>query len=72
MTPEHEPDRDRDPKRLHCSVCGNGDRFVQVMEYETHLVDANYNYLHLIDAEVGYYYCYYCGEDIDFNFRDQE
>jgi hypothetical protein len=72
MSLEHERDCNRNPKRLHCPVCGNDDRFVEVMEYETHLVDADYNYLHLIEAEVGYYYCYYCGEDIGFNFRVQE
>lgn len=49
---------------LHCRRCGNRDRFIQIMDYETHLVDRNMNYLHLLDAIVESYRCYFCGASI--------
>ncbi len=54
-------------ERLHCSACGNRDRFIEIMEYESHLVDGALNYLHLIDAIVDHYICYTCGERIELN-----
>ena len=47
---------------LHCSSCGNRDRFVEIMSHESHLVDGKLNYLHLLDAEVDHYRCHVCGE----------
>ena len=72
MRQQLKPKPDESLKRLHCFTCGNDDRFIQVMEYESHLVDANHNYLHLLDAEVSCYYCYSCGEKIDFDFMDHK
>ena len=50
---------------LHCSDCGNRDRFVEVMYYESHLVDGSLNYLHLLDAEVDRYICLECGREVE-------
>ena len=50
---------------LECLSCGNKDRFVEVMAYETHLVDAHRNYIRLLDADVDSYLCAACAERID-------
>lgn len=51
------------PPRLQCK-CGNKERFIEVMRFESHLVDGNLNYLHLLDAETDHYTCPDCGDEI--------
>jgi predicted RNA-binding Zn-ribbon protein involved in translation (DUF1610 family) len=51
--------------RLRCPQCGNDDRFIEVMAHESHLVDADLNYIRLILAETEYYECPECGERFD-------
>ena len=50
---------------LKCPTCGNGERFIEIMEHESHLVDGNLNYLHLVDAITDHYECCNCGERIE-------
>lgn len=50
---------------LCCPICGNTERFIEIMEHESHLVDGKLNYLHLIDALTDHYLCYKCGESIE-------
>jgi hypothetical protein len=52
------------PKPLTCSACGNTERFFELMDVETHLVDGNLTYLHLVDAIVDHYVCCECGEPL--------
>ena len=51
-------------KRLICSACGNTNRFIEVMDVETHLVNGNLDYIRLVDAIVDHYVCCECGESI--------
>jgi DNA-directed RNA polymerase subunit RPC12/RpoP len=51
-------------QRLQCPDCGNADRFVEVMRYESHLVDGGLNYLHLLAAEADHYTCFQCGREV--------
>ena len=50
---------------LRCESCGNNELFVQVMNYESHLVDGKLNYLHLLDSEVDHYVCHLCGNAVE-------
>jgi len=50
---------------LRCAECGNVELFVEIMNHESHLIDGQLNYLHLIDAEVDHYLCHICGKVID-------
>ena len=50
---------------LRCGKCGNVELFVEIMDHESHLIDGQLNYLHLIDADVDYYLCHVCGETVD-------
>ena len=49
---------------LHCSDCGNMARFVEIMRFESHLVDGSLNYLHLLEADADHYICFQCGKKI--------
>ncbi len=49
---------------LICSACGNAERFVEFMEYESHFVDGSMNYLHLAEAAARRYECYKCGREV--------
>jgi hypothetical protein len=60
-----DPTRMRQIPTLTCSKCGNKDVFVEIMDYEVHLVDGNLNYLHVLESQVDYYKCYVCDEPID-------
>jgi ribosomal protein S14 len=51
---------------LHCSVCGNNDRFVQITSREAHLVNRDGTYIRLLDSEIDHYLCYFCGERVGF------
>lgn len=50
---------------LRCSHCGNRDRFLEVMAYEYHWVDAKMNYIHLADSESERYECDVCGQTLE-------
>ena len=54
---------------LQCGACGNRDLFVEIMDYETHLVDGQLNYLHLLVAETDRYECNACGALIEFDLN---
>ncbi len=58
-------ERPRIEDMLRCESCGNNDLFVQVMNYESHLVDGRLNYLHLLDSEVDHYVCHQCGNAVE-------
>ena len=63
-------ERKRDEKEFdafqwYCENCGNNELFVQVMNYESHLVDGKLNYLHLLDSEVDHYVCHQCGNAVE-------
>lgn len=48
-----------------CPVCGNRERFIEVMYSEAHLVDGNRNYIKLIEGVTDYFICFACGESFD-------
>jgi hypothetical protein len=50
--------------RLQCQVCGNKDRFIEVMRSESHLVNGSLTYLRLLYAEADHYTCFDCGHDV--------
>lgn len=50
---------------LTCPECGNSDRFVQIMEVETHLVNGYKDYIRLLDGIVDHYVCCDCGAAIE-------
>jgi DNA-directed RNA polymerase subunit RPC12/RpoP len=50
---------------LKCPRCGNKDRFLETMAYETHFVDGRLNYLHLDLALTDHYECLECGRRVD-------
>ena len=62
---QSNPKRNEQTEVLHCKSCGNNDRFVQVVSNETHLVNRNFDYIHLLDSEVERYDCYLCGEEVE-------
>jgi hypothetical protein len=63
-TPKVRP-RQKSFLALKCLQCGNSERFVETMAYESHLVDGNLNYLHLIEAEEDQYFCAECLERVE-------
>jgi hypothetical protein len=50
---------------LICSVCGNKERFVEVMAMEMHLVTGRKDYVRLLDGIPDHYLCYSCGATIE-------
>lgn len=58
-TNEKRPDSRR--RRLLCK-CGNSERFLEIMAFESHIVNGNLDYLHLDQAITGEYRCCHCGE----------
>ncbi len=46
---------------LKCSSCGNSSYFVEIMAYESHIVNTNRDYVRLAAAEVDRYECLECG-----------
>ena len=54
----------RSQNALLCSVCGNADLFVEVMEVETHLVNGRKDYIRLLDGVADHYLCWICGSKI--------
>jgi hypothetical protein len=40
--------------------CGNLERFLEIMEYESHIVNGQGTYLHVVDAVVQEYRCCQC------------
>jgi DNA-directed RNA polymerase subunit RPC12/RpoP len=62
-------ERARTFEGLQCPTCGNRELFVEIMAYETHMVDGQLNYLHLLAAETDCYECHECGELIEFELN---
>ena len=56
---------------LKCKACGNADRFIEIMECESHLVDGNLNYVRLADAVTDHYTCCTCGEQVPVRGRNR-
>lgn len=52
--------------KLFCKACGNDELFVEIMDFEAHLVDRNLVYRRLLHAELDHYECYLCGAEIDY------
>ena len=50
---------------LSCSVCGNRERFVEVMAVETHLVNGRKDYIKLLDGIADHYLCWICGSTVE-------
>ena len=46
---------------LICPVCGNKERFIEVMAEETHLVNARKDYIRLLEGITDHYRCWSCG-----------
>lgn len=57
--------RSKPEPALRCGECGNVELFVEIMSHESHLIDGQLNYLHLIDADVDHYLCHICGEIVE-------
>jgi hypothetical protein len=47
---------------LRCKSCGNERRFLEIMEFESHVVNGNLIYIHLVEAIVEEYRCCNCGK----------
>ncbi|MGA9777182.1 MAG: hypothetical protein ACLPRE_06565 [Limisphaerales bacterium] len=50
---------------LVCPNCGNGNRFIEVMAEEAHIVNGRRDYIRLLEAFVDHYVCCDCGETIE-------
>ena len=50
---------------LVCSICGNKERFIEVMAVETHLVNGQRDYIRLLEGIAENYHCWYCGATIE-------
>lgn len=50
---------------LRCPECGNDALFIEIMDFEAHLVNGHLNYVRLLDAVTDHYLCYDCGERLD-------
>ena len=50
---------------LCCPECSNDALFIEIMEFESHLVNGHLNYVRLLDAVTDHYLCYECGERLD-------
>ena len=55
------------PARLRCPNCGNEDYFVEIVDFEAHLLNRNLNYVRTFHSELDRFECYRCGEEIDFD-----
>lgn len=53
------------PAKLHCPECDNSSLFIEIMDFESHLVNSNLTYVRLLDAVTDRYICYECGESIE-------
>src|SRR5581483_9543454 len=61
-----EKSRESKPK-LRCPDCGNSDYFIEIMDFESHLVTGHLNYVRLLDAVTDYYLCHGCGSKRTFD-----
>lgn len=50
---------------LLCSVCGNKERFIEVMAEESHLVNGRKDYIRLLGGIADHYLCWNCGATIE-------
>jgi hypothetical protein len=55
------------PPRLRCSACGNEDYFVEIVDFEAHLLNRQLEYVRTLHSELDRFECYQCGEEIDFD-----
>ena len=46
---------------LICTMCGNKERFIEVMAEETHLVNGRKDYIRLLEGIADHYRCWCCG-----------
>lgn len=53
------------PVKLRCPECDNSALFIEIMDFESHLVDGNLTYVQLLDAVTDRYICFECGESIE-------
>ncbi len=53
------------PNRLICPACHNKDRFIEVMDVETHLVNGQKDYIRLLEGIPGRYLCWECGDLVE-------
>jgi len=51
---------------LRCPACGNEDYFVEIVDFEAHLLNSRLNYVRTLQSELNRFECYRCGKDIDF------
>ena len=56
---------DKDLSLLTCSLCGNKDRFIEVMAEEAHLVNGRREYIKLLEGVVDRYLCWQCGAAVE-------
>ena len=50
---------------LRCPDCGNREYFIEIMDFESHLVTGQLSYVRLLDAVTDYYLCNECGRRIE-------
>lgn len=50
---------------LCCPVCGNEDRFEEVMYYSVNLLDGNMTYTRSLWHDVDFYRCFECGTEVE-------
>jgi hypothetical protein len=50
--------------KLRCPECDNSALFIEIMDFESHLVNGNLTYIRLLDAVTDRYICHECGETI--------
>jgi hypothetical protein len=53
------------PAKLRCPDCDNSPLFVEIMDFESHLVNGDLTYVRLLDAVTDRYICYECSESIE-------
>ncbi len=53
------------PAKLRCPECDNDALFIEIMNFESHLVNGDLTYVRLLDAVADRYICYECGEAIE-------
>lgn len=51
--------------KLRCPDCGNSEYFIEIMDFESHLVTGQLNYVRLVDAVTDYYLCNECGRRVE-------
>lgn len=50
---------------LRCQACGNEDYFVEIVDFEAHLLNRRLEYVRTLHSELNRFECYQCGQEID-------